>query len=223
MAKIIYRIIVFLTACSAGLLLAPGLIQLLKLPHSLTVKFILAIVLAALCTMAFHVLSERYQTIREETENYPSDQGWAWLKPAGIAIKSPFPVNKAQVIIGREIACDIMLCDDSISRRHAEVIRDSDCWRVHDLGSSNGTFVNGKRIEEVELADGDVITLGDINLTFEAPRVIINSDNPEPVSNIQITPESLGIETQVHTSSTMPLQSPTERWNAPTEQNPRRP
>jgi pSer/pThr/pTyr-binding forkhead associated (FHA) protein len=57
--------------------------------------------------------------------------------------------------------------DPNVSRRHAEVRRDGDGWVVSDLGSTNGVKVNGRRVEEAPLAEGDEITLGLAKLFFE--------------------------------------------------------
>jgi len=113
---------------------------------------------------------------------------WAWLKPAGIAPRSPFPLNKDQMILGREVRCDVMIANDSISRRHAEIVRMAEGWLVRDLGSRNGTFVNGQRIQEYVLQEGDLITIGDVNLTFEAPRTPVRAAGPEPVATLAIRP-----------------------------------
>ena len=113
---------------------------------------------------------------------------WAWLKPAGIAPRSPFPLNKDQMILGREVRCDVMLANDSVSRRHAEIVRMSDSWLIRDLGGRNGTYVNGQRVAEHVLQEGDLITLGDINLTFEGPREPVRDAGPESVSHLVLRP-----------------------------------
>ncbi len=53
-----------------------------------------------------------------------------------------------------------MLADDTVSRRHAELRVEEDCWVLRDLGSSNGTWVNGRRVIESEVRPGDVVQLG---------------------------------------------------------------
>ncbi len=70
--------------------------------------------------------------------------------------------------IGRLNECDVVLADDSASRRHAEVRRRENDIVVVDLGSTNGTRVNGERVTERRLVDGDQIVIGSTSLRFEA-------------------------------------------------------
>lgn len=97
-------------------------------------------------------------------------QNWAWLRPRGEGLRSAFPMNKEQVLIGREVKCDVMLNDASVSREHAVIVKLAEGYLLRDLQSSNGTFVNGQRIQEYLLQDGDQIACGDIAMTFEGPR-----------------------------------------------------
>ena len=72
-----------------------------------------------------------------------------------------------RVVIGRSRDCDVVVSDPNVSRRHAELRRDENGWHAVDLGSTNGVKVNGKRIDQVPLRDGDRITIGVTDLTFE--------------------------------------------------------
>jgi hypothetical protein len=73
------------------------------------------------------------------------------------------------VVIGRMSECDIALADPNVSRRHAEIRPGSAAYLVADLGSTNGTLVNGEKIHaERRLADGDIISVGATHLRFEA-------------------------------------------------------
>ena len=78
------------------------------------------------------------------------------------------PVGDDPVSIGRLPECDIVLADSKASRRHAEVRRDGVGAMVVDLGSTNGTQVNGAGVRERALTDGDSITIGTTVLRFEA-------------------------------------------------------
>ena len=78
------------------------------------------------------------------------------------------PVSDTAVSIGRMADCDVVLTDESVSRRHAEVRRQGSDIVVVDLGSTNGTKVNGARVHERRLNDGDEITVGTTTMRFEA-------------------------------------------------------
>jgi Protein of unknown function (DUF3662)/FHA domain len=77
------------------------------------------------------------------------------------------PVSGDRGVIGRSRDCEVVVSDPNVSRRHAELRRDENGWHVVDLGSTNGVKVNGRRVEQVALRDGDRITIGVTDLTFE--------------------------------------------------------
>jgi hypothetical protein len=68
--------------------------------------------------------------------------------------------------IGRSPDCDIFLDDVTVSRHHAVLGRADDRFTIEDQGSLNGTFVNRRRIETADLADGDELQIGKYRLTF---------------------------------------------------------
>lgn len=73
-----------------------------------------------------------------------------------------------QTLIGRERKTgNIVLHDPNVSRRHAELTYDGGVWRIHDLNSTNGTLVNDVDIDTCVLRDGDLLTLGLLNLEFK--------------------------------------------------------
>jgi hypothetical protein len=71
------------------------------------------------------------------------------------------PVTGARVTLGRHSSCAVTLQDSTVSREHAAMVRRGDGWWVVDLGSTNGTRVNGVRAAEQPVAPGDRIELGD--------------------------------------------------------------
>ncbi|MGI8684082.1 MAG: FhaA domain-containing protein [Acidimicrobiales bacterium] len=81
---------------------------------------------------------------------------------------SRVPVADEPVTIGRMADCAIVLTDESVSRRHAEVRRLGSNIVVVDLGSTNGTKVNGAGVKERRLSDGDEVTVGTTSMRFEA-------------------------------------------------------
>ena len=80
-----------------------------------------------------------------------------------------FRLQGDQLAIGRGAEAGIFLPDASVSRRHALVCRTGAGWALRDLGSGNGTRLNGQLVlAETPLAEGDVIALGDTRLAFIA-------------------------------------------------------
>jgi pSer/pThr/pTyr-binding forkhead associated (FHA) protein len=79
-----------------------------------------------------------------------------------------FAVNRPLISIGRSADNDIVLQDPMVSKNHARVIQQGNNLLVEDLGSSNGTIVNGQKVTSHVLADGDRLYLGETNLTFRA-------------------------------------------------------
>jgi hypothetical protein len=73
-----------------------------------------------------------------------------------------FSVTRDMTVIGRREDCDLRIPLGDISRKHARLVRDGDSLRLEDLGSSNGTFLNGGRVQEAVLNPGDSIQLGPV-------------------------------------------------------------
>ena len=98
----------------------------------------------------------------------PADR--PWLDVDG----ERYPLMGAITILGRDDVADIILDDPGISRRHSELRVTTDGPRfvttIRDLGSTNGTFVNGERITSEHLEDGDRITVGRTSITFRGGR-----------------------------------------------------
>lgn len=88
---------------------------------------------------------------------------------AGPKAGTEFPLlGEEDVVIGRATENAVSIPDTSVSRRHAQLRRVPDGWAASDLGSGNGTVVNGERLEhEVVLRHNDTITLGDTEFRFE--------------------------------------------------------
>ena len=80
--------------------------------------------------------------------------------------------------LGRDSSNFIQVHDTEVSRRHAEIRREGDAFTVVDLGSSNGTFVNGERVERHALANGDRLQVGSTLILFTDP-----GDVPEDLSD----------------------------------------
>jgi hypothetical protein len=114
----------------------------------------------------------------------PGDSPWESLKKAAIRagsrvkgslkprarpilLRAPPPGAELPLVVGRGAGCNLLLSDPTVSRQHIELRREGDAWIVHDLGSLNGVSVNGWRVDRAELRNGDVISLGAVELVFD--------------------------------------------------------
>jgi FHA domain len=77
-----------------------------------------------------------------------------------------FQPEEGRTLIGRSPECQVFLDDVTVSRRHAELMRDAETFSIRDLGSLNGTYVNRRRIESVVLENDDEVQIGKYRLTF---------------------------------------------------------
>lgn len=77
-----------------------------------------------------------------------------------------FLLDDSEVGSGRHPESDIFLDDVTVSRRHAVFVRDEAGYRVRDVGSLNGTYVNRERIDETTLAAGDEVQIGKFRLMY---------------------------------------------------------
>ena len=81
------------------------------------------------------------------------------------AVRVPFPPEGSTPwVVGRADECRVVLGHDTVSRIHALVRRVPDGWEVEDLGSTNGTWVNGWRVSRATLHPGDVLQLGELQV-----------------------------------------------------------
>lgn len=76
--------------------------------------------------------------------------------------KRSFSITRDITVIGRREDCDFRIPLGDISRKHCRLIREESALRVEDLGSSNGTYLNGKRIHEAQVQPGDTIQVGPV-------------------------------------------------------------
>jgi hypothetical protein len=76
----------------------------------------------------------------------------------------------ARCVIGRGAEADVQLTDIGASRRHAELVLVDGRCELHDLGSTNGTLINGQRVEAATMTDGDKIMIGTTTLLFRSGR-----------------------------------------------------
>ena len=78
-----------------------------------------------------------------------------------------FSITREVTVIGRREDCDFRIPLGEVSRKHCRLVRDGQQFRVEDLGSSNGTYVNGKRIQEASLNPGDTFQIGPLAFVLQ--------------------------------------------------------
>jgi phosphoserine phosphatase RsbU/P len=100
----------------------------------------------------------------------------------------PYGLDGETTVLGRAPECQIQLDSNMVSRRHAQVVREGNVFYVEDLGSGNGTFLNGKRIAgRTPLKSDDRLKLGPILLRFETESAPRKRQIPaEPALNVEI-------------------------------------
>jgi hypothetical protein len=127
----------------------------------------------------------------------------------------PLHANR-EIVIGRGSELDIVLVEDMVSRRHAKIVTGEDYVILQDLGSTNGSFVNGERIRKTRLHEGDRILIGTSILklvTFKGDDLEV--PNYTPASQPAMPPPTyspdvaapLSIASHTHNKATMALSS----------------
>src|SRR6185312_8787829 len=94
--------------------------------------------------------------------------GVGWLVPLDGPQTGELFQLKGRAVVGTAGDCDAVMKDPSISGRHAEFMSTSQGFRVNDLGSTNGTYVNDKRVTNSDLIDNDNVRLGRVNFKFKS-------------------------------------------------------
>ena len=102
---------------------------------------------------------------RLDRQRFSTDTG-LFVVESGPKAGARYGLEADLTTVGRHSAADILLDDVTVSRRHVEVERSGDRYRVKDTGSLNGTYLNGDRIESGWLDDGDVLQVGRFKLVF---------------------------------------------------------
>lgn len=105
-------------------------------------------------------------------------------------VRKEILLPSGRISIGRSPRNDVTLNDPEVSKRHAEIHIGSDGCILKDLGSSNGTFINGRAVKEHVFAQGDVIEIGSCRFRFEAEPKLRRSSvtimGPSPIEHTQV-------------------------------------
>ena len=108
----------------------------------------LALVIVDICALVLMLMTRRERRVTDRV----------WEKVS--ARMHRYPLEAEEILIGRHGAADIRLQDATASRYHALLTVCDGVWRITDLDSAGGTFVNGKRISSVRLHENDRIRIG---------------------------------------------------------------
>ena len=114
--------------------------------------------------------------------------GWQLLARQGPRAGQAFDLNKPVVTIGREAGNDIVLEDPQVSRQHARLMLQGASYVIEDLGSTNGSFVNGRRVmTPTPLNPGDKLGLGDtvvleVQGGLGAGETVVGRGQPQPMT-----------------------------------------
>ena len=100
-----------------------------------------------------------------DRSSFRVDQG-LFVVVQGAKAGARYSLDTDLVQVGRHPDSDIFLDDITVSRRHAEVVRNAANYQVNDVGSLNGTYVNRQRVDNAELRDGDELRIGKYRLIF---------------------------------------------------------
>lgn len=101
-----------------------------------------------------------------------------------------FSIARDMTVVGRREDCDLRIPLGEVSRKHCRVVRDGDMLKIEDLGSSNGTYLNARRVQEALLAPGDSIQVGPVVFVLQIDGTPAD-DELSPVT-IEIAADSAG-------------------------------
>lgn len=116
-----------------------------------------------------------------------------------------FSIARDMTVIGRREDCDLRIPVGDVSRKHCRLVKEADTIRLEDLGSSNGTYVNGSRVQEMVLSPGDSIQVGPVQFVLQIdgtpsedelarPRAVVDTAMAEPALDGENTLEEASAE-----------------------------
>jgi len=106
-----------------------------------------------------------------------------------------FSLARDITVVGRREDCDLRIPVGDVSRKHCRLVKDGDTVRIDDLGSSNGTFVNGQRVQESLLNPGDLVHVGPIQFVIQIDGIPFDDDiHFPPTAEQSHDPSATGLE-----------------------------
>ncbi len=142
-----------------------------------------------------------------------------FLSPGGV--EQEFTLGKASVSLGRGLTNDIVLPDVRVSRSHARVECGLAGCMLIDLGSANGSLLNGVKVARMALSPGDVITLGDSTLRFSVAPAVVEADvtmiDSEAELDATLAHATLSMALNDTVKARLVVYSPQGTWELPLE------
>jgi serine phosphatase RsbU (regulator of sigma subunit) len=115
---------------------------------------------------------------------------------AGSVAGRVYQLGDGEYLIGRRSDCHICIPDMGVSRQHARVRRESGQWFIEDLGSNNGTYVNGQRVQWVGLQDRDEICIANIRIRVKAPAAPVERVEDSQVTLVSVDDAQIFVSTE---------------------------
>lgn len=115
-------------------------------------------------TAVFRPVDPRSAFRTEEPGSLEGFGGWGLMVEKGAQAGRTYPLSNGVTEVGRHLHSGILLDDITVSRRHCRLTAEADRLTVEDQGSTNGTYVNGARMEESRLRPGDRLMVGRFHL-----------------------------------------------------------
>jgi predicted component of type VI protein secretion system len=109
-----------------------------------------------------------------------------------------FSIVRDVTVIGRREDCDFRIPLGEISRKHCRLIKDGNALRAEDLGSSNGTYVNGNRVQEAELQPGDTLKVGSVVFVVQIDGVPADEDLQPAAPAVAAQADDMSAPTSQH-------------------------
>jgi pSer/pThr/pTyr-binding forkhead associated (FHA) protein len=106
------------------------------------------------------------ETVRHRSRPFGRVEPGRYIEMQGPDRKLLIPLSDDVMHIGRGLTAELRLDETSVSRRHAILVPRPSGARILDDRSSNGTFVNGRRVQQIDLRNGDVIVVGRVVLRY---------------------------------------------------------
>ncbi|MGD8833428.1 MAG: FHA domain-containing protein [Desulfobacteraceae bacterium] len=125
----------------------------------------------------------RPTVVRSALTNNALDRTWALKGQSGDVAGKNFIIGE-QMLIGRDAHCDLILDNEMISSRHAQIQSHNGTAKLKDLGSTNGTFVNGEKITQSNLNDGDEIKIEPYLFSVKGPATTVNKTASRPALDV---------------------------------------